>query len=142
MTDILSLSSRIQIPHSEFEFTFARSGGPGGQNVNKVNSKAILRWHVTASTSLPPDVQRRFLAKYANRLTADGELLISSQRYRDQTRNVDDCIEKLSGMILSVASAPKARRPTKPTLASKERRSDSKRAQSLKKQQRRNTGLD
>src|SRR5690242_13852589 len=80
----LTINSRIRIPHQEFEFSFARSGGPGGQNVNKVNSKALLRWPVHNSPSLPADVRHRFLTRYRSRLTTEGEIILSSQRYRDQ----------------------------------------------------------
>jgi ribosome-associated protein len=107
-----------------------------------VSSKATLRWQVVASPSLPESVKARFMAKYANRLTIDGELVLSSQRYRDQTRNTDDCLEKLRQMLVAVATPPKRRRPTKPTLASKERRTETKRLQSKKKQQRRAPASD
>lgn len=124
----------------EFEFTYVRSSGPGGQNVNKVNSKAVLRWPLAENLSLPVDVRHRFQAKYANRLTTSGDLLLTSQRFRDQERNSADCLEKLREMILSVAVKPKARRPTKPTRASKKRRQEAKQAHSQKKQQRRTPG--
>jgi ribosome-associated protein len=127
----------IDIPIEEFEFTYARSGGPGGQNVNKVNSKAILRWSVTTSPSLPEAVRQRFLQKFSSRLTIEGELIITSQKYRDQARNVEDCMTKLQEMIASVAAAPIIRRKTKPTRASVERRVDSKKKTSAKKSQRR-----
>jgi len=139
---MLSISRRIQIPQSEFEFTFARSGGPGGQNVNKVNSKAILRWPITISPSLPDDVRARFVKKYASRITIDGDLLISSQKYRDQSRNIDNCLEKLKDMLITIVYPPPTRRPTKPTQASKIRRSVGKRQHSIKKQQRRKPGLE
>jgi len=135
---MLEVTSRIQIPLEEFEFTYARSSGPGGQNVNKVNSKAQLRWPMLNSPSLPPDVRERFVKQFSTKLTGDGELLIVSQRYRDQGRNVEDCLEKLRDMVRSVALAPKKRRPTKPSRAAKERRLKSKQEVSQKKQQRRN----
>lgn len=134
---MLSINPDIQIPLEEFEFSFARSGGPGGQNVNKVNSKAILRWAVLVSPSLTEEVRNRFLAKFARRLTGDGELILTSQKYRDQGRNVADCLEKLREMIGSVASRPTLRRPTKPTYGSIQRRTQLKQEQSQKKQQRR-----
>ncbi len=71
---MLVVNSRIRIPDSELEFSYVRSSGPGGQNVNKVSSKAVLRWNAAASGSLPADVRQRFLAKYRSRLTTDGEL--------------------------------------------------------------------
>jgi ribosome-associated protein len=134
---MLNVTSRIQIPLTEFEFTFARSSGPGGQNVNKVNSKALLRWPVMRSESLPVDVRARLLTKVGNQLTNEGELIITSQRYRDQGRNIADCLEKLRAILLSAATAPKKRRPTKPGRAAKERRLKSKQIHSQKKQGRR-----
>jgi len=134
---MLTVDSRIQIPDAEFQWSFVRSSGPGGQNVNKVSSKAVLRWQAAASPSLPPEVRARFLARYGSRLTTEGELVISSQRYRDQGRNVEDALEKLRGMIAEVARPPKRRRPTKPTKASVTRRLESKQARSRTKQGRR-----
>jgi ribosome-associated protein len=137
---MLSVTPRIQVPEDEFTFTFARSSGPGGQNVNKVNSKALLRWPVTVSPSLPDEVRLRFIQRYRRRMTDTGEVLISSQRFRDQARNVDDCLEKLREMILAVAQKPKVRKKTKPSRASKQRRLQAKREQSQKKQARREAG--
>ncbi|HVU85921.1 MAG TPA: alternative ribosome rescue aminoacyl-tRNA hydrolase ArfB [Pirellulales bacterium] len=134
---MLIVNSRLQIPVSEFEFTYARSSGPGGQNVNKVNSKALLRWSVARSPSLPPEVRERFLRRFASRLTTEGDLLISSQRYRDQGRNVDDCLEKLRVMVAEVAVRPVTRKKTRPTRASSEKRLEKKREAASKKQLRR-----
>jgi ribosome-associated protein len=138
----LVVSPRLRIPLSEFEFSFVRSSGPGGQNVNKVNSKAVLRWQALASPSLPADVRERLLARYRPRLTADGEMLIVSQRYRDQGRNVEDCLGKLRELLATVSVAPKKRRPTRPGRAAKQRRLDSKRAESQKKNLRRKPDRD
>src|ERR1700726_2083264 len=100
---MLEINSQIGIPESEFEWTFVRSGGPGGQNVNKVASRAVLRWNVGASPSLPEEVKARFRGQQRRRVTAGGELVLSSQRFRDQGRNVQDCLEKLRAMLLQAA---------------------------------------
>ena len=134
---MLVVDRNLRIPLREFQFTFVRSSGPGGQNVNKVSTKAQLRWPIAKSPSLPEAVRRRFRARFRRRITADGDLLITSQRFRDAGRNVADCLEKLRAMLLEVATAPKTRRPTKPTRASKRRRLDEKRKLSQKKQRRR-----
>jgi ribosome-associated protein len=139
---MLVVNSRIQVPLSEFSWTFVRSSGPGGQNVNKVASKAVLRWNFAASGSLPADVRERFLSRYASRLTGDGELVIRSQRYRDQGRNQADAMEKLRAMLAAVAVPPKKRRPTKPSRAAIERRIESKQARSRTKQMRRRVRED
>lgn len=135
----LIVNHRLRIPLAEFEFRFARSSGPGGQNVNKVNSKALLRWPIATSTSLPDAVRQRFRERYGNRITADGDLLIASQRFRDQARNVDDCLDKLRAMLALVAAPPVRRKRTKPSRASIERRLGAKRRRSEKKQSRRAT---
>src|SRR6266566_211967 len=114
---MLDVAPNIRIPLDAFQFTFVRSAGPGGQNVNKLNTKAVLRWPVATSPHLPEAVRARFAAKYANRLTGGGELVLTSQRFRDQSRNRADCLEKLHDMLLSVATAPVKRKRTRPTLA-------------------------
>ena len=92
---MLFISPRIRISDDELRFSFTRSSGPGGQNVNKVNTKAVLRWAVQASPSLPDDVRQRFMARYGRRLTVAGEIVINSQRFREQGQNQRDCLEKL-----------------------------------------------
>lgn len=123
---MLVVSDRIIIPDSELRFDFARSGGPGGQNVNKVASKAILRWNPGASPSLPEDLRERLIQAVGKRLTVEGELLITSQRTRDQGRNIEDCLDKLRQLILDATRPRITRRPTRPTLASRKRRVESK----------------
>ncbi len=133
---MLFVNDRIQIPDNEFQLAYARSGGPGGQNVNKVSSKAIMNWDVTRTTSLPEDVRERFVARYNRRITKEGLLQITSQRYRDQSRNVDDCRTKLMELILSVAVAPVKRKATKPSKGARQRRLNEKHVRSDRKQSR------
>jgi ribosome-associated protein len=139
---MLKITESISIPLTEFEFTYVRASGPGGQNVNKVSSKAVLRWSVALSPSLPEGARLRFLEKYGKRLTVQGEIILSSQKHRDQKSNVQDCLEKLADMIRSVANRPTTRRATKPTLASKRLRVETKREKSQKKESRRSPELD
>lgn len=130
---MLVINPRLKIPLREFEFTFARSSGPGGQNVNKVNTKATLRWAVASSPSLPEDVRQRLMVTRRRRITSGGELLVTSQRFRDAGRNVADCLEKLRAMLAEAAEPPKRRKPTKPTRASVRRRLEQKGRRSRKK---------
>ena len=133
----MDVADGLHIPDEELVFTFARSGGPGGQNVNKVASKAVLRWSVAANTSIPPAVRDRLRQQHTNRITVEGELVIQGQRYRDQPRNVEDCLERLRAMVTQAQHPPTPRRATKPTRGSKRRRLEDKRANSERKQQRR-----
>ena len=131
---MLFVNKKIEIPDNEFQMAFARSGGPGGQNVNKVSSKAIMTWDITNSPSLPEDVRERFFAQYSRRITKTGMLQITSQRYRDQASNIEDCRAKLVELILSVAVAPIKRKPSKPSKGAKQRRLNDKQVQSGRKQ--------
>lgn len=139
---MLLINGRIAIPLSEFEFEYSRSGGPGGQNVNKVSSKAVLRWRPAESPSLPPAVKARLLAAIGSKLTVEGEWLVTSQRTRDQNRNVEDCLDKVREVVLAAATPPKIRRATKPTLGSQVRRVESKAKRSVTKKLRRSPHED
>ena len=138
----LEVTSRIRIALAELRFTFARSGGPGGQNVNKVNSKATLHWPVVSSAGFPEDVRQRFVIAFRGQINKQGELVLQSQRYRDQERNIADCLEKLSAMLRQVAQPPKRRKPTRPSRGSKQRRLDNKKARSEAKSRRRGPPTD
>jgi ribosome-associated protein len=131
---MLRITPQLQIPLREFKFTFARSGGPGGQNVNKVSSKALLRWPVMTSPSVPEPVRARLLAKCRRQITTEGDLLIQSQRFRDAGRNAADCLEKLRAMLAVAAEPVRPRKATRPTRGSVRRRLDAKRRHAQKKQ--------
>src|SRR5947208_8144437 len=105
----MEVNERIHIPDSELHWTFVRSGGPGGQNVNKVASKAVLRWDLKANTSLPEEVKARLRRQQQRRLTTADELIFSSQRFRDQERNRQDNLDKLRQAVLEALAVPKAR---------------------------------
>jgi ribosome-associated protein len=129
----LRINNRFGILRSEISLSFVRSSGPGGQNVNKVNSKVQLRWSVTGSRSLPEDVRQRLLSRYARRINDRGELVLSSQRSRDQSKNIDDCLAKLRELVLTVATPPVRRKKTRPPRSAGENRLQEKRATSDKK---------
>jgi ribosome-associated protein len=137
MARSLIVNAAITIPAAEVGVSYARSAGPGGQNVNKVNSKAILRWRVLESPSLPAAVRQRFLAHFGNRVTNDGEIVIAADEHREQPRNLTACYDRLRAMILSVAKPPTRRIKTRPSRGAVERRIQSKQRNSEKKQQRR-----
>jgi len=139
---VLDVSPEIQIPLRELRFEFVRSAGAGGQNVNKVNTKAVLRWNLAGSRHLPEAVRSRFLVRYRRRVNAEGELVLTSDRFRSQGRNIADCLERLRALLLTVAKAPRPRRPTKPTRGARERRLEGKRQRSQTKQHRRKPGHD
>ncbi|MBI3556862.1 MAG: aminoacyl-tRNA hydrolase [Deltaproteobacteria bacterium] len=139
---MLVVNAHIHIPLWELDFSFARSSGPGGQNVNKVNSKAVLHWNVVKSPSLPAPVRSRFLGKFQTRINEDGAVVLSSDRFRDQSRNVDDCMKKLRDMLIEVAVPPKARRKTTPTRGSTRRRLEGKQVHAEKKKGRRSVRND
>lgn len=139
---MLRVNDQIAVPLQEFAWEFVRSSGPGGQNVNKVHSKAVLRWQPGQSPSLPADVRERLLRLLKSRLTGQGELIVTSQRTRDQGRNVADCLEKLRGWILRAAAQPKPRRASRPTRASQARRVEAKLHRSATKRLRRRPELE
>lgn len=137
----LIINEQLEIPFDEFTISAVRSQGPGGQNVNKVNSKVILQWDVSASPSLPEDVRTRLLTNDAGGRRT-GVITVSSQRSRHRRINQDDCLRKLRVMILDALRVPKTRKATRPTLGSERRRRRDKEMMSSRKKQRQSPKLD
>lgn len=142
MNEPLVISDQIVIPARELQFSYSRSGGPGGQNVNKVNTKATLRWPVYQTQALPGAVLNRFAQRFQGRINDSGELVLQSDSHREQLRNTLECRDRLRAMLLAVLHPPKARKKTKPSRASVRRRLESKRQHSAKKQQRRDPEME
>ena len=137
MNEPLVINAQLTIPADELRFSFARSAGPGGQNVNKVNTKAVLRWAIGASAAIPAAVRERFVARFGNRVTSSGDVLIASDQHRHRARNIAECRERLRAMLLAVAAPPRRRRPTRPPRGANEARLKNKRQQAQKKRDRR-----
>ncbi|MDR1483743.1 MAG: aminoacyl-tRNA hydrolase [Planctomycetaceae bacterium] len=131
---MLKINSRLQIPIDEIRFSYARSSGPGGQNVNKVSSKVVLRWQPLRLSAI--EIERLIVNFPRFWSTKSCEVVITSQRQRDAIQNKNDCLEKLVGMIKEVVKIPKKRIPTKPTKNSIKRRLETKTKNSIKKQNR------
>ena len=133
---MLQITPELAIPDSELVERFVRSGGPGGQNVNKVSTAVELRFDVARSPSLPEAVRARLLARRDRRLTDEGVLVLSAQRFRTQERNREDARERLGALIAAATVAPKKRIATRPTKGAKERRLGAKRERAGVKRQR------
>ena len=127
MTSPLYIDPRVTLPGGDLSWTAVRSGGPGGQNVNKVASKVELRFDLPGTRALGVEVKARLRTIGAGKLDAEGRVLLTSQRTRDQVKNLADAREKLAELIRRALFVPKPRRPTKPSRGSKERRLEGKR---------------
>ncbi len=132
----LPVTARWVIPPHELRASFARSGGPGGQNVNKVESKVVLRFSLTESASVGETRRERLLARLQHRLTREGELVIHASRYRERARNLEEARTRLRELLREGLVVPKQRRATRPTAASKRRRLEAKRRRSARKRER------
>jgi ribosome-associated protein len=130
----LVVDPRVTIPASELHVSFSRSGGPGGQNVNKVSSKVELRWRPAGTAAVSGDDLRRLLERLGPRLTGAGELLVTSSLTRDQARNRQDALAKLAATVRAALVRPRRRKPTRPSRAAKQRRLQGKKQRGRTKQ--------
>ncbi len=142
MSAKLRISDRVALDEAELIEQFVRAPGPGGQNVNKLSSAVQLRFDVIGSLSLPEDVRARLKRLAGRRLTTEGILIINAHRHRTQARNREDARERLFELIRTASVAPKPRRATKPTLASRRRRVEEKRKRGEVKRARRRSDGD
>jgi ribosome-associated protein len=134
---MLHITRSIAINENEITFSFIRSSGPGGQNVNKVATAAQLRFDVKNSPALPEAVKKRLIRLGGKRITDDGVLTITAQRFRTQERNRIDGLERLTLLIRKAANPPKPRRKTRPPKKSIEKRIQNKKSRSRIKKLRR-----
>lgn len=124
------------IPDEDLVVRFARSSGPGGQNVNKVSTKVELRFQLDRTPALTEARKRRLREAYPSHVTSSGEFVLTSDQYRSQARNQSDVLERLAQMLVQIWLPPKPRVKTKPSRAAKRRRLEDKRAQSQRKRER------
>lgn len=123
---MLQITRSLYIDTSELTFSYVRSPGPGGQNVNKLATAALLRFNIQTSTAFNDEIRTRVLAVLGNRLTKNGELIIKASRFRTQERNRQDAIDRLISILRHAIVLPKLRKKTKPTKTSVQSRLNKK----------------
>lgn len=133
---MVEIADGVEIPDEELSFVTARSGGPGGQNVNKLETKVTVRFDVAGSPRLSEEQRQRLRERLATRITRDGVLQVSSQRHRTQAANRDAAIARLAELVREALAEETPRRPTRPSAASRRRRLDEKRRLSRRKRER------
>jgi ribosome-associated protein len=139
---MIRITPHIALDESEIVEQFIRASGPGGQNVNKVASAVQLRFDAQASPALDPDTRERLKKLAGHRLTRDGVIVITAERFRTRERNRADALERLVELIRRATQRPKTRRPTRVTAGAKARRRDDKSHRGQLKRQRRSYSSD
>jgi ribosome-associated protein len=137
---MIPINDRVALDETEFQFEFIRASGPGGQNVNKVSSAVRLRFDVTGSVSLPDDVRQRLIRLAGKKVGADGFLTLHARARRTQEANRREAINRLVELVQKACERPRSRRETRPTLASRKRRLETKRHRGEAKARRRSLG--
>ncbi len=139
--NMIRVTDDIALDENELHLEFVRASGPGGQNVNKVSSAVQLRFNVSQSACLTPEVKERLIKAAGRKVTADGVLVIQAQRFRSQEQNRADAIDRLVALIQKAATVPKIRRKTKPSASARERRLKNKHQRSQIKQSRKSVNM-
>ena len=134
---MIEITPTLHLDESELIFDFIRAAGPGGQNVNKVATACQLRFDVSRSTSLPPEVKARLISLAGSRMTEEGVLVLKANRYRTQEQNRFDALQRLAALIQQASIQPKLRRATRPSLSARADRLAAKKKRGEIKQSRR-----
>ncbi|HEU5357963.1 MAG TPA: alternative ribosome rescue aminoacyl-tRNA hydrolase ArfB [Gemmatimonadales bacterium] len=141
-SDAIPVNARVHVPRAELEFRASRAGGPGGQHVNTSSSRVELRWDVGRSAALSADERERVIRKLGRRVDSTGTLRIVSDSRRSQLQNREAAVARFQELVRAALATPRARKATRPTKASRERRLAEKRRRTLRKAERRRPSDD
>jgi ribosome-associated protein len=139
---MIEVSARLAIDERDLDWSFVQASGPGGQNVNKVATAVSLRFDLAGAAGIPPEVKTRAARMAGRRLTREGVIVITAQRFRTQERNRADALERLVELLRAAEPAPRPRVATRPTRASKVRRVEAKARRGTLKKGRRSPGVE